>query len=43
MDDVRKVGPLMEYERRIALGELTDGDSFQVCKLTVDRNCLNFY
>ncbi|KAH7688237.1 ATPase AFG1-like protein [Dioscorea alata] len=30
VDDVRKVGPLMEYERRIALGELTDGDSFQI-------------
>ncbi|KAM0939214.1 putative hexokinase [Dioscorea sansibarensis] len=29
VDDVRKVGPLMEYERRIASGKLIDGDYFQ--------------
>ncbi|KAJ0984925.1 hypothetical protein J5N97_003281 [Dioscorea zingiberensis] len=30
MDDVGKVGPLLEYEKRIASGELADGDSFQL-------------
>ncbi|XP_041022241.1 AFG1-like ATPase [Juglans microcarpa x Juglans regia] len=28
--DVDRAGPLVEYERRIAAGELVDGDSFQV-------------
>ncbi|KAK4604877.1 hypothetical protein RGQ29_013084 [Quercus rubra] len=28
--DVNGAGPLVEYERRIAAGELVDGDSFQV-------------
>ncbi|KAM0986213.1 hypothetical protein ACFX2C_013411 [Malus domestica] len=28
--DVKKVGPLVEYERRIAAGELVDGDACQV-------------
>lgn len=28
--DVNKAGPLVEYERRISLGELVDGDSCQV-------------
>jgi len=28
--DIRRGGPMVEYERRIASGELVDGDSFQV-------------
>lgn len=28
--DVDRAGPLVEYERRIAAGELVDGDSCQV-------------
>ena len=32
--DVKKAGPLVEYERRIAAGELVDGDACQVRKTT---------
>lgn len=30
MTEVKKAGPLVEYERRIAAGELDDGDNSQV-------------
>lgn len=31
MAELNRDGPLMEYGRRIAAGELLDGDSSQVC------------
>jgi TRAP-type C4-dicarboxylate transport system permease small subunit len=30
VSDVARGGPMVEYERRIASGELVDGDNFQV-------------
>jgi len=30
LSDTGRGGPMVEYERRIASGELVDGDSFQV-------------
>ena len=32
--DGKAAGPLAEYERRIAAGELVDGDAYQVGKTT---------
>jgi hypothetical protein len=33
--DVPRSGPMAEYEKRIASGELVDGDSFQVVELVL--------
>lgn len=40
MTEVNGGGPLLEYERRIAAGELLDGDECQVCLLFLVINSL---
>jgi hypothetical protein len=39
--DVNGAGPLVEYERRIAAGELVDGDSCQVLHNSALHACLS--
>lgn len=40
--DIERAGPLAEYERRIAMGELSDGDSYQVQVLSCQILKLRF-
>lgn len=37
MAELNRDGPLMEYGRRIANGELLDGDSSQVCSSSLEE------
>ncbi|CAL5427994.1 unnamed protein product [Camellia sinensis] len=38
--ELSKVGPLVEYERRIATSDLVDGDSSQVILQSIHSSCL---
>jgi len=42
--DIGRGGPMVEYERRIASGDLVDGDSFQVLFWCLTKSsCLGYF